>query len=322
MGLFDLSVPELKQYGGMNPRPADFDTYWARGLDEMNAIDPEATMTPAYEHPAFDCLDLYFTGTKGARVYAKFVVPKHRTGPVPAVLQFHGYSGASGEWTGLFQLAASGFAVAALDVRGQGGLSEDVGGVKGNTLHGQIIRGLEDPDPDKLLFRDIFLDTAMLYRIVAGLECVDAQRIAVCGGSQGGGLSLACAALTDTKLVSICYPFLSDYQRVWSIDLAKDAYSELKEFFRHRDPTHSLENEYFTKLGYIDVQHLASRIRGKVRMCTGLMDTICPPSSQFAAFNKITSPKEVIFYPDFGHEYIPGYMDDTATWFASEFLNS
>ena len=319
MGLFDLSVPELYQYQGTNPKPADFDAYCECGLSEMNAIDPVVTLTPAYRHPAFDCFDLYFTGTKEARIYAKWIVPKHWKQPVPAVLQFHGYTGSSGDWTGLMQLAAAGFAVAALDVRGQGGKSQDVGGVTGNTHHGHIIRGLESDNPDDLLFRDVFLDTALLYKIVAGMDCVDADRIAVCGGSQGGGLSLACAALTDAKLASICYPFLSDYQRVWKLDLAKDAYVELKEYFRHTDPTHRHEAETFTRLGYIDIQHLAPRIKGKVRMCTGLMDTVCPPSTQFAAYNKIKTEKEVIFYPDFGHEHIPNYMDDTVSWFVGQF---
>ena len=92
---------------------------------------------------------------------------------------------------------------------------------------------------------------------------------------------------------------------------AKDAYDELKMYFRHFDPQHKREDEIFTKLGYIDVQHLAPRIKAKVRMVTGMMDTICPPSSQFAAYNKIKSPKELLIYPDFGHEGMPGIPDDT-----------
>jgi cephalosporin-C deacetylase len=41
------------------------------------------------------------------------------------------------------------------------------------------------------------------------------------------------------------------------------------------------------------------------------MDTVCPPSSQFAAYNKITSPKKVLLYPDFGHENLPDSGDIT-----------
>ena len=57
------------------------------------------------------------------------------------------------------------------------------------------------------------------------------------------------------------------------------------------------------------MQNLAPRIRCRILMVTGLMDTVCPPSTQFAAYNKITSSKEQVFYPDFGHEWLPGSSD-------------
>jgi cephalosporin-C deacetylase len=111
------------------------------------------------------------------------------------------------------------------------------------------------------------------------------------------------------KRAAPLYPFLSDYKRVWEMDLAKDAYLELKEYFRRFDPMHKREDEIFTKLGYIDIQFLAPRIKAEVLMQTGLMDTVCPPSSQFAAYNKITSPKQVLLDPDYAHEEAPGSSD-------------
>jgi cephalosporin-C deacetylase len=110
------------------------------------------------------------------------------------------------------------------------------------------------------------------------------------------------------------YPFLTDYQRVWELDLAKDAYAELYEWFRRFDPLHEREKEVFTNLGYIDVQHLASRVRADVLMGVGLGDTVCPPSTQFAAYNKITSPKELRLYPDYKHEGLPGHGDTIFTF--------
>jgi cephalosporin-C deacetylase len=44
-------------------------------------------------------------------------------------------------------------------------------------------------------------------------------------------------------------------------------------------------------------------------MGVGLRDTICPPSTQFAAYNKITSQKSMALYPDFGHEGLTGHGD-------------
>ena len=44
-------------------------------------------------------------------------------------------------------------------------------------------------------------------------------------------------------------------------------------------------------------------------MGVGLMDEICPPSSQFAAYNKIEAAKSLAIYPDFGHEELPDHGD-------------
>lgn len=310
MPLVDMSLEKLYEYQGKNPRPADFDEFWDRSLAEMNAIDPEATFTP---HPLAskiaDCFELRFRSTKNATVFAKFARPKTVEGKIPAVLLFHGLSGSSDDWSSLVRYVSQGCCVAYLDCRGQGGYSEDVGATLGSTYSTPFVRGL-DGKPEDLHCRDLFLDTAMLARIIMGLDYVDETRVAVHGGSQGGALSVACAALVPSiKLCAPVYPYLSDYKRVWEMDLAKGAYEGLRYYFRHFDPRHEREDEIFEKLGYIDIQYLAPRIRAKVLMGTGLMDTTCPPSTQFAMFNKITSEKKVVIYPDFGHESLKGHPD-------------
>lgn len=307
MPILDMPLHELKQYQGINPCPADIDAFWDKSIAEMEALGTGCELVKAgFQVPGILCYDLYFTGMNGARIHAKFVRPETIERPMPALCHFHGYCGASPEFSTLLSYVQSGFIVAALDCRGQGGLSEDVGGVKGNTQCGHIIRGLDENDPAKLLYRQIFLDAAQLARIVMAMPEVDETRVGALGVSQGGALTLACAALTPTlNCAAPTYPFLCDYKRVWSMDLAKDAYQELRDYFRRYDPLHEREEEIFTLLGYIDNQHLAHRIKAKICMLTGLMDNICPPSTQFACYNKITSEKRMILYPDFGHEYLP-----------------
>ncbi|HET60289.1 MAG TPA: acetylxylan esterase [Chloroflexi bacterium] len=311
---FDFSLEKLKTYQGINPKPADFDAFWDSALAEMRALDDEVELVPAaFQADGAECFDLYFTGVGGARVHAKYLRPTGVNEPHPAVLMFHGYSGNSGDWQDKLAFVSQGFSVAALDCRGQGGASQDAGGVTGNTHSGHIIRGLDDAlasRPENLLFRQIFLDTAQLAKVVMAMPEVDAARVGATGGSQGGALTVACMSLEPRiKLAAPVFPFLSDYKRVWEMDQAKDAYAELKTFFRFYDPNHEREDQIFEKLGYIDIQHLAPRIEAKVLWFIGLMDTICPPSSQFAAYNKITGEKEMVFYPDFGHEGLPGSSD-------------
>lgn len=309
--LIDKPIEELRKYLGSSPRPDDFDAYWEESLAELAAIPPELELIPAeFQAPNARCFDLWFTGTGNARIHAKLLRPVNAAPKHPAVVQFHGYSGNSGDWSDKLNYVSAGFTVASLDVRGQGGPSQDVTPVNGTTLRGHIIRGVDDPDPKKLLFRNIFLDTARLTYLVMGMDEVDPTRVGAMGGSQGGGLTLACAGLVpELNRAAAAFPFLSDYRRVWNMDLAKDAYDELKYYFRWFDPTHEREEAFFQRLGYIDVQNLAPRIRARIFMATGLMDTVCPPSTQFAAFNKITAPKEQVFYHDFGHEGLPGCND-------------
>ncbi len=310
MPCVDKPLSELRTYQGVNPKPADFDEFWDRELAALKKIDANVELVPAeFQVPHVECFNLYFTGSGGARVHAKYVRPLDVAGPHPALVQFHGYSGRSGDWHGMLAYAAAGYSVAFLDCRGQAGMSEDVGGVKGNTLHGHIIRGLDDC-PENLLFKHIFLDTAQLAGIVMDMPEVDATRVGATGGSQGGALTIACAALEPRiKLAAPVYPFLCDYKRVWDMDLDQNAYAELRNFFRMFDPRHEREEEIFTRLGYIDLQFLAPRIKAETKLFCGLMDNICPPSTQFAAYNRMTCKKDIVIYPDFGHENLPDSGD-------------
>ena len=310
MPLSDMPLEVMKDYHGKTIRPEDFDQYWDRAIAEMEALGTSYELVPAAVRASgAECFDLWFTGVGGAKVHAKYLRPAHRTGPCAAVVLFHGYRRNCGSWASLMSYVGAGFCVLGLDCRGQGGESEDVGGVAGTTFTTPFTRGL-DGEPEGLLVRDLFLDTAMLARVVMDLPYVDETRVGCYGGSQGGGLSVACAALVpEIKLCAPTYPYMSDYKRVWEMDLATGAYEGIKYYFRHFDPRHEREEEIFTKLGYIDIQNLAPRIKAKVLMSTGLMDKTCPASTQFAAYNKMTCEKSMDIYPDFGHEGLKGADD-------------
>lgn len=309
MPLIDLPLPELQHYEGRNPRPNDFDDFWDRALAELEATPADVHLEQAsFRCRAATAYHLTFAGVRGARVHAKLLIPRDAKA-APAALSFHGYSQHSGDWSDKLSLVSEGFLVAAMDVRGQGGASTDPGGYGGTTFFGHIIRGATD-SPKNLLYRQIYLDCVQLARIVAALPEVDPARVCAIGASQGGGLALACAALEPSiSRVASQFPFLCDWQRVWELDLGQSAYDALGDHFRSFDPLHEREREFFTTMGYIDVQHLAPRIRAHVLMATGLRDEICPPSTQFAAYNKIASPKRMEIFPDYGHETYPCWAD-------------
>lgn len=318
MPLIDMPIEQLRKYQGISPRPDDIDEYWDKGLVQMRAVDADVELIPAkFVSPVAECFDMYFTGVGGARVHAKLLRPKDTKGKMPAVIEFHGYSGNSGDWAAKLPYVALGYTVASLDCRGQGGLSRDNSTAGIGTYHGHIVRGVDD-GPEGLLFRSIFLDTAQLAYLVMDFPWVDENRVGCKGRSQGGALTLACASLVpEIKRAVPQFPFLCDYKRVWEMDMAQRAYQEIKDYFRFFDPTHEREDELFETLGYIDLQNMVHRISAEVLMITGLMDDVCPPSTQFAAYNKITSVKDMVIYPDFGHEMYPG-QDDIAYEFLAK----
>lgn len=315
--MYDMSLDELRAYKGSSVKAADFDAYWEDALKELDQVDLQVKKTvykPAGRAwKTVECAWLEFTGVGGARVRAKYLRPRTE-GKHPCVLVFHGYTWNSGDWANLLPYVSEGLCVAALDCRGQGGRSEDNASVCGYTLGGHIVRGL-DGEPKDLAYRRIYLDTVALARIMASLPEVDPDRMATCGGSQGGALSIACSALYGKmKRTLVGNPFLSDFKRVYEMGKCLNpyrgiGYAEICDYLRRFDPFHECVDEVFTKLSYIDTINLAPRIHNKVLMAIGLQDQTCPPSTQFAVYNNLGGEKQVLIYPDFDHEALPGWGD-------------
>jgi len=311
MPALDLPLEKLKTYTGSSPLPKDFDAYWDKALKELDNQPLGYELEDVdFSAPGVICKNLFFTGVGGARIGCKFIRPESITGTIPAIAMFHGYSGNSGGWLDKLPYVYAGYAVLAMDVRGQMGLSCDNHVVVGNTLRGHIIRGLNGHNPENLFFRNVFLDTAQTARVLMDMPFVDETRIGATGASQGGALTLACAALEPkVKMNAPVFPFLSDYKRTWQMDLFKDAYDELSYYIRSMDPRQQRMDEMFETLGYIDVANLVPRIKGETYMFITLMDNICPPSTQFAAYNRIAAKKSNEIYPNHGHEALPGSQE-------------
>ena len=305
-------IADLSGYLGTTPIPGDFDSFWEARMAEADNFLLDYTITQAKEVPSFDTcqyLDLWFTGMDGGRIYAKYLKPVHRE-PVPLVLQFHGYPGASRSWLEQSSYAGMGMAIIAVDCPGQGGYSNDIGGYVGTTVTGHIVAGIDGP-PEKMYYVRFHQNVRILCRIVKQLEGIDLERIYVNGASQGGGLGLACAALNPDLInrASILYPFLSDYRMVWELGADVIAYEGLRYYSRWFDPDEEKQDIWFAKLGYIDSKNFAHMIKCPILFGTGLEDTICPPQTQCAVYNNLNCAKKRYLFPGFGHEEIQEFDD-------------
>lgn len=308
----------LQAYLGSTPKPQDFNAFWQQRIAEAYAMPLRYRLAPS-EIPGNDScrfLDLWFEGIDGSQMYGKYICP-NSLGPLPLVLQFHGYPGATRGWFEYASFAGMGYAHLSMDCGGQGGRSEDKGGYKGTTVSGHIVAGLDGP-PEEMYYVRTFQNTCLLARIAAQLEGIDHNRIYVNGASQGGGLGLVCTALNPgiVKKAAILYPFLSDYRRVWELGADVIAYEGLRYYTRWFNPMGERDEEMFTKLGYIDVHHFAPMVQAEVLFGSGLRDEICPLETQYAVYNNLTCHKQHLLYPDFGHEEIQAFDDALFGFFA------
>ena len=307
-------IEALSNYHGMTPLPTDFDEFWAARMAEADAMPLKWTVSPS-EIPTFDSceyLDLWFEGMDGALLYAKYVRPV-ADGPLPVVLQFHGYPGATRSWFEQSSFAGMGCALIALDNPGQGGKSEDVGGYKGTTVAGHLVAGL-DGAPKDLYYVRLYQDVRILCRIVRAMGeagAFDLSRVYVNGASQGGGMGIACCALNSDLIAKACilYPFLSDYRKVYELGADEIAYEGIRYYARWFDPDGTREDEWFAKLAYVETNHFAHLVRCPVLFGTGLDDIVCPPETQCATYNDLTCKKQRLLFPGFGHEEIQEFDD-------------
>jgi cephalosporin-C deacetylase len=304
MPWFDLSLDQLREYRTETAEPAGLDRWWQLRLDEARAKarEPELTRYEADIYAPVEVYDAEFSGAGGDRIRAWYLRPAGAGGQTPMVVKFVGYGGGRGLPTEHALLPAVGYSVFVMDTRGQGGRWTT--GATGDHPEGQpggpenarvMTRGIGRPED--YYYTRLFTDAAMAVEVAS--ELAGAPRVAVSGHSQGGGLALAAAALAP-QAVAVCHadaPFLCDIQR--AITLAPEApYTEVPEFLAHNV---DMIPAALDTLRYVDCALLARRITARCLLSVGLMDTICPPSTVFAAYNEITAGKDISVHPFTDH---------------------
>lgn len=300
---FDLPLDRLREYRSSTPEPADFDAFWQRTLTETREHALDAEFVPlATGLRLVDTYDVTFSGFGGQRIRGWFVVPHGTSEPLPAVVQYIGYGGGRGLAHDALLWANAGYAHLLMDTRGQGSMSTpgdtaDSGATGANQVPGFLTRGILDRDD--YYYRRLLTDAVRAVEAARSHPLVDATRVAVTGGSQGGGMTLAVAGLVPDLVAAMPeVPFLCDFRRATALtdDLP---YGELRSYCgSHRDQV----EQVFDTLGYFDGVNFAARATAPSLFSVGLMDTICPPSTVFAAYNAYAAAKRIREYPFNGHE--------------------
>src|SRR6478609_1292013 len=339
MAVFDLPLDELEAYRPLVAQPDDLVDFWQRTLAETREHDIGLTAELVDNKLALiDTYDISYAGFGGTPVRAWLHVPAGASGPLPTVVQYRGYSGGRGFPHSHTAFSQAGWATLVMDTRGQGwrdggpaasqdragegGVSQYPGFMTGGILH-----------PDDYYYRRVYVDAVRLLETLAFLPQTDSGRVVLTGGSQGGGITIAAAALaalpgaalSGVELLGAApdVPFLCHFRR--AVELTdRHPYREISLYLAgwrdHADAA-------YRTLGYHDGVNLGRLATCPALFSVGLMDLTCPPSTVYAAFNawgeataENAPAKEIVVYPHNDHEGGEAYQyDRQLDWFAALF---
>jgi cephalosporin-C deacetylase len=303
MAFFDLTLDELKAYHPSREEPNDFDAFWKSTLAEARAHPLNARFERVdYGLTAQETFDVTFNGFGGQPVKGWLILPSQRQGKLPCIVEFIGYGGGRSFPIDWLLWSSGGYAHFIMDTRGQGsawspGDTPDLYAEGGNAHYpGSMTNGILDPK--HYYYRRVFTDAVRSIETACGHPAVDASRIAVTGGSQGGGITLAAAGLVPEVAAMPDVPFLCHYRRATEL-VDTYPYKEIADYCHiHRDKLETV----FNTLSYFDGINFAARAKAKALFSTGLMDQVCPPSTVYAAYNQWMGEKDIKVYPYNGHE--------------------
>lgn len=303
MVYFDMPLEELKRYLPERHEEKDFDEFWKKTLEESQKFP----LNPIFEKVDYylknvEVYDVTFSGYMGQRIKGWLIIPVKREEKIPCIVEYIGYGGGRGFPFDFLLWSNAGYAHLVMDTRGQGtswskGDTPDYGEEAPPQYPGFMTKGILSPET--YYYRRVFTDAVRCVETACAFPEVDNEKIAVCGGSQGGGIALAVSGLSPkVKLLMSDVPFLCNYRR--AVEITDEMpYGEISRYCKtHRDKIDIV----FRTLSYFDGVNFAVRAKCPALFSVGLMDTICPPSTVFSAYNFYQGEKEIRIYPFNNHE--------------------
>ena len=290
-----ISVPLTAQ--------SDFDEFWREAINKLRDREWSAEVeSHASESEDVNTFEVTLKSHGNVTVRGWLEVPQAE-GPHPAVLRVPGYGSTMRPLGNVDDMIVFSF-----NPRGHGNSQDQVP----REPVDYWIRGLDSKDD--YYYLGAYLDCLQAIEYLSRREDVDQERIAVWGGSQGGGLAFATAAL-DSR-VDLC---ISDI--TWLCDWVN--YFELTDWPEMNSWVEDRESrgwkKTLTTLSYFDTMNLASRIQCPTVMSIGLQDPICPPTTSYATFNRIRGPREDWIYKESRHGLPASHYPRVWSWIRQKF---
>lgn len=311
MHFFESQTKEYETYIPKLTKEADFDLFWETTLQESDETPLQVELIElAYPIEQIKAFELTYQGFGGTSIKAFYILPKRVKKELPCLIMIHGYGGNKGSVSNYMKWLIQGYAVLAVDCRGQGSSGEDSLYSSGSTGT-WATQGLLDKN--EFYYRKVYMDCKRAIDFIFTRPEIDISRICLHGASMGGGIALAVSALDDRlKLV------VADVPNMCNLELAIQQKFEGSlvsiENYLGRFPERI--NQVFQTLSYFDNLNFASRIKSKLRVSVAFKDLICPPQSIYGVYNHIQAEKTMVVYPFSGHNTfsISSHIDETITF--------
>lgn len=279
--------------------PADFAAFWKEKVAAIKKVPPNAVLTPQDSgKPGVKYEKVTLDGYDGSHVQGQIAVPD-RPGKFPAIFQpqYAGVYALQKPWvTGM---AGGGWLMLNIEAHdipvdnpmdyytkayGPGGALQNYWKI-GNT------------DKNTSYYLRMYLSCVQAIEYLKTRPEWDGKTIVVMGVSQGGQQTLVTAGLCPDDVTAAC-AFLPAACDNWAESIGR--HSGFPFWWNQVDNRDAAAVRETSK--YFDPVYFARRIKCPTLCGVALRDDLAPPSSVFAAYNQITSPKDIVILANAAHQ--------------------
>lgn len=279
------------------PVPEDFDAFWAAQKKALGAIPMNPRLTPVKSAVAeVEAFDLQ-ADSVGAPVSAYFARPAQaKPKSLPIILLVHGAGVRSSSLGGAVNWAKNGFLAMDLNAHGlpNGRLDSFYTALANGELKDYRVRGRESRDT--IYFRGMFLRLVRAIDFLTAQPEWDGKVVVVYGSSQGGAQAIVAAGL-DSRVTFFAagVPAMCDHTGVIAARI-----NGWPKFLPSPAPEKP-DRKIVEAVRYYDAMNFATRTTAGAIFTVGFVDTTCPPTSVYAAYNNVTGKKSIHHDPEAGH---------------------
>lgn len=291
--------------------PSDFDQFWSSTLAEARKVDldPHTELLPERCTKDVNVYEVsYNNNAWGSRIYGILCIPV-KPGKYPALLRVPGAG--CRPYGGDVWMASQGVITLEIGIHGiHVTMKQEVY----DRLHNGALNGYWEANldnRDKMPYKRIFTGALRSIDYIASLPEWDGKSLGVTGSSQGGMLSLVCAAL-DSRVTCFGAVHAAMCDHTASLKGQPCGWPHYFYYEKEHDPI-KVKNS-----GYFDGINFARRIKVPGWFSFGYNDDVVPPTSMWATYNTVTAPKTLSLYQQTGHYWYQEQWDEWCEWLLKE----